>query len=126
MESKVDNQVAAPAETRTPNLHRAKIAHRRVRMEGWRQWQIGGREKLDQRKDKRSLLAPTGLLMEGGYTQNPSCECNGDFSPATAHRTHWTDRDGPQGNVMQTRAMRLQRKVPFLTLVKMISYNTVS
>src|SRR2546426_12014283 len=71
MESKVDNQVAAPAETRTPNLHRAKIAHRRVRMEGWRQWQLGGREKLVQRKNKRTLLTPTGLLMEGGYTQNP-------------------------------------------------------
>src|SRR5712692_7660088 len=71
MESKVDNQVAAPAETRTPNLHRAKIAHRRVRMEGRRQWQLGGREKLVQRKNKRTLLTPTGLLMEGGYTQNP-------------------------------------------------------
>src|SRR6266849_3580622 len=71
MESKVDNQVAAPAETRTPNLHRAKIAHRRVRMEGWRQWQLGGREKLVQRKNKRTLLTPTGLLMEGVYAQNP-------------------------------------------------------
>src|SRR5712692_9039819 len=71
MESKVDNQVAAPAETRTPNLHRAKIAHRRVRMEGWRQWQLGGREKLVQRKNKRTLLTPTGLLMEGDYAQNP-------------------------------------------------------
>ncbi len=38
MEAEVDNQVAAPAATRTPNLHRAnKIAHRRVRMEGLRQ-----------------------------------------------------------------------------------------
>src|SRR6266849_6931044 len=71
MESKVDNQVAAPAETRTPNLHRAKIAHRRVRMEGWRQWQLGGREKLVQRKNKRTLLTPTGLLMEGVSAQNP-------------------------------------------------------
>ena len=45
MERKVDNQVAAPAETRTPNLHRAKqIAHRRVRMEGWRQWRLGWEE----------------------------------------------------------------------------------
>ena len=35
-EREVDNQVAAP-ETRTPNLHRAKTAHLRVRMEGWRQ-----------------------------------------------------------------------------------------
>jgi len=44
---KVDNQVAAPAETRTPNLHRAN-QHRslRVRMEGWRQWRLGGRKNL--------------------------------------------------------------------------------
>ena len=42
MEAEVDNQVAAPAATRTPNLHRAnKIAHRRVRMEGWRQGCFG-------------------------------------------------------------------------------------
>src|SRR6266849_10918281 len=80
MESKVDNQVAAPAETRTPNLHRAKIAHRRVRMEGWRQWQLGGREKLVQRKNKRTLLTPTGLLMEGVYTHDPVNECNGDVT----------------------------------------------
>ncbi len=33
----VENQVAAPTETRTPNWHRANIAQRRVRMEGWRQ-----------------------------------------------------------------------------------------
>jgi len=46
MEREVDNQVAAPAETRTPNWHRAKqIAHRRVRMEGWRQWWLGKEEK---------------------------------------------------------------------------------
>jgi hypothetical protein len=45
MERKVDNQVAAPAETRTPNLHERSIAHRRVRMEGWRQWQFGGENK---------------------------------------------------------------------------------
>jgi len=45
MEREVDNQVAAPAETRTPNLHRAQIAQPRVRMEGWRQWRLGGREK---------------------------------------------------------------------------------
>jgi len=37
MERKVENQVAAPAETRTPNLHRATKRSSRVRMEGWRQ-----------------------------------------------------------------------------------------
>jgi hypothetical protein len=52
MEIKVENQVAAPAETRTPNLHRAKIAHQRVRMEGWRQWRLGGRKTLSNEKTK--------------------------------------------------------------------------
>ena len=57
--------MAAPAETRTLNLHRAKH-HRssRVRMEAWRQWQLGRRKNLVQRKTKRILLTPTGLLME--------------------------------------------------------------
>ena len=35
--SKVENQVAAPAESSTPTLHGATIAQQRVRMEGWRQ-----------------------------------------------------------------------------------------
>ncbi len=38
----VAKQVAAPAETRTPNLHRASNRSSRVRMEGWRQWRLGG------------------------------------------------------------------------------------
>jgi hypothetical protein len=83
-EAQVANQVAAPAVTRTPNLHRAKIAHRRVRMEGWRQWRLGKEKSLVQRKNKRIDLTPTGLLMEGDYTQNPlfrHFERNGDFSP---------------------------------------------
>src|SRR5258708_35630993 len=37
----VDNQVAAPTESSTPNLHRATIAQQRVRMEGWRQRRLG-------------------------------------------------------------------------------------
>ena len=38
-------EVAAPVETRTPNLHRAKQNRSsRVRMEGWRQWRLGGEE----------------------------------------------------------------------------------
>ena len=39
--TEVDSQVAAPTETRTPNWHRATIAHKRVRMEGWRQRRLG-------------------------------------------------------------------------------------
>ena len=39
MNYEVDNQVAAPAETRTPNLHRAKqIAHREC---GWKDGDSG-------------------------------------------------------------------------------------
>ncbi len=36
-------------------------------MEAWRQWQLGRRKNLVQRKTKRILLTPTGLLMEGGF-----------------------------------------------------------
>ncbi len=39
-------------------------------MEAWRQWQLGRRKNLVQRKTKRILLTPTGLLMEDVYTQN--------------------------------------------------------
>jgi len=57
METEVENQVAAPAETRTPNWHRAnKIAQPRVRMEGWRQWRLGGRKNLVQEKNERTHL----------------------------------------------------------------------
>ena len=69
--NEVDNQMAAPAETRTPNLHRAnQSAHRRVRMEGWRQWRLGGKKQRDQQIPKRIPLTPTGLLMEGDYTHD--------------------------------------------------------
>jgi hypothetical protein len=47
--------VAAPDESRTPNWHRAKIAHKRVRMEGWRQrrgWLNGKREKKSRKEQK--------------------------------------------------------------------------
>ncbi len=78
MEREVENQVAAPTETRTPNLHRAnKIAHSRVRMEGWRQWRLGWAKQNDSPKPRRIDLTPTGLLMEGRYTQNP-CFGNGE------------------------------------------------
>jgi len=39
--TEVDYQIAAPTESRTPNLHRATIAQQRVRMEGWRQRRLG-------------------------------------------------------------------------------------
>ena len=62
----VDYQVAAPSETRTPNLHRAKIAHQRVRMEGWRQRRPGSQEDHSTIKGNcKTGLTLTGLLMEG-------------------------------------------------------------
>jgi len=41
MEDKVDKQVAAPAETRTPNLHRAKNRSHKSADGRWRQWRLG-------------------------------------------------------------------------------------
>ena len=71
------NQVAAPTESRTPNWHRAKIAHTRVRMEGWRQRRLGWTGKIEGPKRERySPLTRTGLLMEGPWR----CECNCDGS----------------------------------------------
>jgi hypothetical protein len=71
----VDYQVAAPTETRTPTLHRANIAHQRVRMEGWRQGRLGSRAETHREKEKdkniltgkkgKTYLTLTGLLMEG-------------------------------------------------------------
>src|SRR5271157_5584581 len=55
MGAKVDNQVAAPAETRTPPWHRASIAHKRVRMEGWRQRRPGSNGR-DHREEKKNRL----------------------------------------------------------------------
>ena len=46
-------------------------------MEAWRQWLLGGRKKLSHEAKQRSDLTPTGLLMEGRYTQNP---CAGSVS----------------------------------------------
>jgi len=42
---KVDKQLAAPAETRTPNLHRAKTAHEEC---GWK----GGDSGADSAEEK--------------------------------------------------------------------------
>ena len=62
----VDYQVAAPTETRTPTRHRAKIAHQRVRMEGWRQGRLGSKEDHSTIKGNyKTDLTLTGLLMEG-------------------------------------------------------------
>ena len=72
MEREVDNQVAAPAETRTPNLHRAKTSL--IKECGWKGGDSGnsaGEKHLVQRKNERTHLTPTGLLMEGDHNNNP-------------------------------------------------------
>ena len=62
----VDYQVAAPTEARTPTWHRATIAHKRVRMEGWRQGRLGSKEDHSTIKGNcKTDLTLTGLLMEG-------------------------------------------------------------
>jgi len=52
-------------------------------MEAWRQWPLGRENNDVSRSKKRIDLTPTGLLMEGVYTQNPLAgvnECNRDVS----------------------------------------------
>src|SRR5580765_8824094 len=62
-------QMAAPAELRTPNMHRAKrIAPREC---GWKHGDSGERatkKKLRKQHESRIPLTPTGLLMEGHFT----------------------------------------------------------
>jgi hypothetical protein len=56
METEVDNQVAAPAETRTPNLHRAnKIAHQECGWKGGDSRRLGREETLANEKQKNPL-----------------------------------------------------------------------
>jgi len=60
MEAEVDNQVAAPAEMSTPNLHRAKIAQKEC---GWKDGDRGGsartqsnpQERRRKQKEKNTL-----------------------------------------------------------------------
>jgi hypothetical protein len=64
MEAEVDNQVAASAETRTPNWHRARVAQQksadgRMATEAAR---LNARNPQGRRKTNLTL---TGLLMEG-------------------------------------------------------------
>jgi hypothetical protein len=67
MELQVDNQVVATAETRTPNLYRAKTSLSRVRMERMASVATRREKNLVEQKTKRILLIPTGLLMEGHF-----------------------------------------------------------
>ena len=62
-------QIAAPAEPRTPNMHRAKpIAHTECEWKHGDSGKLGGRKNLVQQNQNRIHLTPTGLLMEGDFT----------------------------------------------------------
>jgi hypothetical protein len=54
--TEVDNQVAAPTESSTPTMHRAKIAQQRVRMEGWRQERLGSRAGAHRKEEKNKNI----------------------------------------------------------------------
>jgi hypothetical protein len=64
----VDKQVAAPAETRTPNWHRAKQSL--IESADGRVATVAARPEKNsgQQKPRRTHLTLTGLLMEGDYT----------------------------------------------------------
>src|SRR5262249_5512736 len=70
MEPQVDSQIAAPAETRTTNLHRAKIAPRECGWKGGDSGEWAG-QKAFLAKENRSHLTPppsrkaTGLIRPG-------------------------------------------------------------
>ena len=55
-------KVAAPAESRTPNWHRAKIAHKEC---GWMATEAARLERRDSEEKRKTDLTLTGLLMEG-------------------------------------------------------------
>jgi hypothetical protein len=64
METEVDNQVAAPTETRTPNLHRAnKPLTEECGWKGGDRVGLGAKQEL--RKDRKSTTtAPLSFLTE--------------------------------------------------------------
>src|ERR1700680_4742236 len=65
----VDYQVAAPAEMRTPNLHRAK--NRSTKECGWKDGDRGGSAQTQSPLGgkRKTDLTLTGLLMEGLESQ---------------------------------------------------------
>ena len=64
--------MAAPAVTRTPNLHRANESLLESANGSMATVATRREEKNPvQRKNKRTDLTPTGLLMEGHFAQNP-------------------------------------------------------
>jgi hypothetical protein len=64
----VANQMAAPAELRTPNMHRAKPSLLESADGSMATVAAGAKKKRLQQNETRIHLTPTGLLMEGVYT----------------------------------------------------------
>jgi hypothetical protein len=64
-ETEVENQVAAPAETRTPNVHRAKRSLLESASGSMASAATRREKSFGQQKNTRTYLTPTGLLMEG-------------------------------------------------------------
>src|SRR6266436_9039379 len=54
--TEVDYQGAAPTESSTPTMHRAKIAQQRVRMEGRRQERLGSRAGTHSEEEKNKNI----------------------------------------------------------------------
>ena len=65
------NQIAAPAEPRTPKLHRANKSLLESAYGSMATVATRRRKNLVKQKQKQFYLTPTGLLMEGVSTQNP-------------------------------------------------------
>jgi hypothetical protein len=88
--AQVANQVAAPAVTRTPNLHRATKSL--IESADGRMATVATR--LGRRSDEQTRtidLTPTGLLMEGHYTFRPGVGfCTPEFwsIPLPPHTGH--------------------------------------
>jgi len=96
MGEQVDNQAAAPAlqRERTTGTERIITAYQEC---GWKDGvraNSAGEINLVQRKNKRTILTPTGLLMEGDSAQNPLNERYRDFPPITSFKAQRPRRVG--------------------------------
>jgi hypothetical protein len=67
MGAEVDNQVAAPAEMSTPNLHRAKIAQKEC---GWKDGDRGGPARRQSNPQERRRKQKEKNLLTGEKKKN--------------------------------------------------------
>jgi hypothetical protein len=78
--TEINNQVAAPAETRTPDLHPANKNRSAKSTDGGvaTRARLGRRKPPVRGKNERTHLTSTGLLMESGFTRADQ-QVNGGF-----------------------------------------------